>query len=472
MLNIKNIWSVIFKIEQGRWQSTQYFFVLIFLILALLPLALYLQVVVHTVSLSPDTLTGVGDREVPLFEVFYTSEGYSPNIVEVPLGARVVFKNVSDIPMWTASDPHPVHSDFSTFDAGAHYVKDEVYAFQFNSVGTFGYHNHVKSLHRGIVRVYDVSQPSPDIDKVKAGQRAVRDRFIAMLDQNNPDSIFTVIDAIEGNSALARDCHDMSHDLGHKAYELFGFSTAMTFNNPSHLGHVSADDICAGGYIHGILEEVFLHQPELKNQPEPICVPVPDANRGSCFHGVGHGLMFVNKRDVPASLADCRRLQKNLNMLRCFEGVWMEMFWGATDHAGSNSLGWTLEKPLTPCMSAREDEKPACFLYAHLGYLRTHPRDFTGAVNLCTKSDLIPNDTQFCLKGVGITMMKHFTSSQLEKTESLVQGLGYWEKYAYYQGVIGYARLSGVSDSSLTNVCNQLKADIEVCLTVIKTTPP
>ena len=34
----------------------------------------------------------------------------------------------------------------------------------------------------------------------------------------------------------------------------------------------------------------------------------------------------------------------------------MEMFWGDTGHAGGNSLGWTEEKPLVPCMNTNADE--------------------------------------------------------------------------------------------------------------------
>ncbi len=404
------------------------------------------------------------------YKVLYTKDGYEPNLLEVPVGSRVEFKNVSDIPMWTASDPHPIHSDFAEFDARHDYDSGESYVFQFIKPGTFGFHNHEKSIDRGIVRVIDYKNPLPNIDKTKEGQRAVRDKFLAMFNQKDPDSVFKLIDAIEANNALSRDCHDMSHDLGHRAYELFGFSSAMTFSNPNRLSHTSVDDICAGGYIHGILEELFLHRPELKSQPETICSSIPDNNRGSCFHGVGHGLMFVNKRDVPVSLNACRSLG-GADVYRCFEGVWMEMFWGTTDHAGADSLGWTLEKPLTACVNAQEDEKPTCFLYAHLGYLRTHPKDFTGAVDLCVNSGLVESDVLFCLKGVGITMMKHFTSHNLGSSEKLVEGFTPQRKYAYYAGVIGYSRLSGVSETDLKSFCKVLKTDTQVCLTVMKNEP-
>lgn len=403
------------------------------------------------------------------YEVLYTAEGYKPSLLEIPVGSRVGFRNTTEIPMWTASDPHPFHSDFSPFDAQRDYLRDKIYVFQFTSAGTFGFHNHEKSNHRGIIRVTDLANPSPNIDKTKQGQRAVRDKYLAMFEQNDPNSVFRVIDTIEADKILSRDCHDMAHDLGHQAYELFGFSTAMTFSNPDRLTHTSADDICAGGYIHGILEELFLYRPELKSQLETICSSIPDNNRDSCFHGVGHALMFVNKRDIPASLSDCRSLGQLIDIQRCYEGVWMEMFWGTTDHAGANYLGWTLEKPLNPCVNAGVDEKPGCFLYAHLGYLRAHPRDYTGAIHLCTKSGLAETDARFCLKGVGITMMKHFTSHHLERSEKLVEGLDSGKKSAYYKGVIGYARLSGMNESDLQNFCNLLKNDIDICLAILKT---
>ncbi len=414
-------------------------------------------------ALAESGLAGKGQN----FDVQYTNDGYNPNYLEVPVGSQITFHNTSAYPMWTASDPHPTHTDYPLFDAKKDYAPGENFVFIFNDTGTFGYHNHEKSNHRGIIKVINPDNPQPNIDKTKEELKATRDKYLAMLQPGDPESVFKVIDAIEKNPSLVNDCHDMAHDLGHHAYELYGFSAAMTFNDPHRQGHTSVDDICAGGYMHGILEEVFLHQPQLKSNASELCSSIPENNRGSCFHGVGHGLMFVNKRDVPTSLSDCRNLDKNTSTWRCFEGVWMEMFWGNTNHAGADSLGWTPEKPLEPCVNAKNDEKPACFLYAHLGYLRNHHYDFTGAMNLCTKNNLNLSDETFCVRGIGMTMMKHFTSNSLEKTEQLVSGYGFWEKYAYYQGVISYARLSSVSESKLQTFCSELQNDWQICQQVL-----
>jgi hypothetical protein len=448
----------------------RYFLFLFFLTLAAVTLGEH----VRNDQISPTKTVPIPSvKPVSLFDyqILYTSEGYQPDLLEIPLGSRVAFKNTTTVPMWTASDPHPTHNDYPEFDAKKDYLSDEVYIFTFTKAGTFGFHNHEKSIHRGTIRVTDPANPLPNIDKTKQSQRATRDKLLAMLEPKNPNSVFKVIDTIGASTVLARDCHDMAHDLGHRAYELYGFSAAMTFNNPNRLSHPSVDDICAGGYMHGIEEELFLHQPDLKNNPGDICSSIPVINRDSCFHGVGHSLMFVTKRDIPASLAACRSIGDLISTHRCFEGVWMEMFWGDTDHAGANSLGWTPEKPLEPCVHAQDDEKPDCFLYAHLGYLRTHPKDFTGTINLCTKSGLDEWDTRYCLRGVGITMMKHFTSHHLELTETLITGLDYGKKYAYYQGVVGYARLSSVTEGDLKNFCSILITDTDICSSVIKNNP-
>lgn len=71
--------------------------------------------------------------------------------------------------------------------------------------------------------------------------------------------------------------------------------------------------------MHGILEELFLHHPELQKNPETVCSNIPEKHQGSCYHGVGHGVMFSNKRDVEKSLLACRTMSNNIFVYRCFE---------------------------------------------------------------------------------------------------------------------------------------------------------
>jgi hypothetical protein len=179
--------------------------------------------------------------------------------------------------MWTASDPHPVHTDYSVFDAQSIYRYGEVYAFPFQETGTYAWHNHEKSDHRGIVRVYDPANPLVSIDKTKKELRETRDKFLALLDPRDDTTVSHMINTLEADTKLSRNCHDMAHDLGHRAYEYYGFSRAMTFG--TGVENTSVDDICAGGYMHGILEELFLHHPELQQNPEKVCASVNENHK-------------------------------------------------------------------------------------------------------------------------------------------------------------------------------------------------
>jgi plastocyanin len=401
------------------------------------------------------------------FEVSYTVNGFVPNFLEIPLGSRVAFRNTTNIPLSVASDPHPTHGDYPLFDAKAGFVSGQAYIFTFGKTGTYGYHNHERSIDRGIIRVVDPAHPVPNVDKTVQGQRAVRDELLDMFTPKDPNSIFKVVDAIQSDAVLSRNCHDISHDLGHRAYELYGFSEAMTFNNPHHVKHALVQYICAGGYMHGILEELSLHDPDFKTKPDVICDMVSEEDRASCYHGTGHVFMLADQRDASSSISDCRRIEQTSDMYRCFEGVRMEQFWGNTAHVGTSTLGWDLEKPLAPCLDIKEDEKPTCFLYSSFGYLRTHVKDYSGAVEMCTQSGLKASDAEFCLKGLGITMMSKFKGQHLERSEIYVEWLPDREKHAFYQGVLGYARLSGVGEKELKNTCALFKNDGDICLAAL-----
>ncbi len=85
-------------------------------------------------------------QETPLVNqnvVTYSQSGFSPSILRVKVGTTVVFKNGQSEPMWVASSPHPIHNDYSDFNAKRGYAKNESYSFTFTKLGTWKYHNHL-----------------------------------------------------------------------------------------------------------------------------------------------------------------------------------------------------------------------------------------------------------------------------------------------------------------------------------------
>ena len=86
-------------------------------------------------------------------KVTYTNSGYSPSELKVEVGATVTFINQSDSNMWTASNPHPIHTDHPAFDSRRAVTKGETYEFTFEETGTYDYHNHLSPQHEGTIKV-------------------------------------------------------------------------------------------------------------------------------------------------------------------------------------------------------------------------------------------------------------------------------------------------------------------------------
>ncbi len=55
--------------------------------------------------------------------------------------------------MWTASAPHPQHTNYAGFDQLKSVPNGGTYEFTFTKVGTWKYHNHVAPTFTGSVTV-------------------------------------------------------------------------------------------------------------------------------------------------------------------------------------------------------------------------------------------------------------------------------------------------------------------------------
>ncbi|MBI3558931.1 hypothetical protein HY085_00905 [Candidatus Gottesmanbacteria bacterium] len=81
-----------------------------------------------------------------------TDAGFSPDSVTIKKGTAVKFVNKSSAPMWVASTPHPIHTDYPGFDQKAN---GDIYTFTFDKVGSWKYHNHSPFSPGGMVVVTD-----------------------------------------------------------------------------------------------------------------------------------------------------------------------------------------------------------------------------------------------------------------------------------------------------------------------------
>lgn len=85
--------------------------------------------------------------------VTYNGSSFSPAQVKAKPGTKINFVNQSSSPMWVASDPHPVHTDFSAFDAEKSSTQGQTYSFTFDKPGKYDFHNHLNPGNTGTVVV-------------------------------------------------------------------------------------------------------------------------------------------------------------------------------------------------------------------------------------------------------------------------------------------------------------------------------
>ena len=94
-----------------------------------------------------------GEEESAVPQIVYTDAGFSPAELTISIGDTVVFRNESSLPLWTASDPHPLHTIYPELDPREGIPPGETYEFTFDRVGSWRYHNHLNPLRVGTVIV-------------------------------------------------------------------------------------------------------------------------------------------------------------------------------------------------------------------------------------------------------------------------------------------------------------------------------
>lgn len=80
-----------------------------------------------------------------------TSEGFSPNPVNINAGDTVVFLNKDTVNHWPASAVHPTHEELPGFDALGPVKPDESYEFTFSEKGNWRFHDHLNPAKTGVV---------------------------------------------------------------------------------------------------------------------------------------------------------------------------------------------------------------------------------------------------------------------------------------------------------------------------------
>lgn len=100
--------------------------------------------------------SGEGDAagpDIQVWEMDYDGGKFLPSTLKIKVNDYVIFKNISSVDVWPASDPHPAHTDYPGFDAGQVVAPGKKYQFQFTKAGSWGLHNHLAPAQTAVIDV-------------------------------------------------------------------------------------------------------------------------------------------------------------------------------------------------------------------------------------------------------------------------------------------------------------------------------
>lgn len=217
--------------------------------------------------------------------------------------------------------------------------------------------------------------------------------FTDLLQEQTPSQVMHQLrEQAARDQRLLHDCHTITHEIGHRSFEKYqDFGSAMRYR----------DEFCNAGYIHGVIESTFSttdFDPTLLNvcDDQPAGLPAWE-----CFHGIGHGLMYMSTNDLPWALDTCQQLPEE-HMRSCQNGVFMENFAG--DDLAHQSRYRSRHDPLYPCLTFMSGQRVDCLIYAPTYFLTLHPGDYAGVFAMC--DPLSGTDYQYCIFGVASQLAK------------------------------------------------------------------
>ena len=224
-----------------------------------------------------------------------------------------------------------------------------------------------------------------------------RDYFAEVMRNEGADVAVAAIDALSGSDEyIARDCHQVVHDLGNDAAEYYGdVGIALTYEGSP----------CWSGYYHGVVEYAIsqFNGTELFDEMPNICTTAAQEEYSfthyNCVHGLGHGVMLNTDGDLFGSIPYCETLPDRWELSSCVGGAIMENVVSAQQGIQTDLRTDDL---IYPCNVIGDDYVDECFamqtswMLYNLGY---EDENFAEAFAICdsVQADMVDN----CYRSMG-----------------------------------------------------------------------
>ena len=224
-----------------------------------------------------------------------------------------------------------------------------------------------------------------------------RDYFAMVMRTQGADVAVAEIAALaETDDYVARDCHQVVHDLGNDAADYYGdVGIALTYEGSA----------CWSGYYHGVVEYAIsqFNGTELFDEMPNICTTAAEEQYSfthyNCVHGLGHGVMLNSDGDLFGSIPYCEALPDHWELSSCVGGAIMENVVSGQQGIATDVRTDDL---IYPCNVIGDDYVDECFamqtswMLFQLGYA---DENFAEAFAICdtVQTDMVDN----CYRSMG-----------------------------------------------------------------------
>ncbi|MFB7667421.1 hypothetical protein ACFC1R_26345 [Kitasatospora sp. NPDC056138] len=295
--------------------------------------------------------------------------------------------------------------------------------------------------------------PAPTGDPAVWTRSTLRNKLMAEMDASDPGVALADLDKIIKKSPYTvRFCHPIAHELGHAAVKRYheDFQKVISFPH----------ETCAAGYLHGAVEEMLANSKSPEEDILTLCAP---ANKGPCIHGVGHGIMFVTKQDIPSARALCSKFPTDSKRITCSEGLFMQLF--APDEEDENAKAnlpadRIAKEPLYPCPEQPALFQSACYFYAPTLYLSSHdwqdhPEVFAAALKWCLNGQATGGAND-CSRGVGSRTMKYNLDREDWAAQQCATAADAWQRKACTEGLVSYYTVNYTDGGAAGRLCKKI----------------
>lgn len=314
--------------------------------------------------------------------VTLTQEGFVPKEISVAIGDTVTFKTNTGKAFWPASNIHPEHSLYPSFDPEQPVSPEDTWSFTFTEEGVYPYHDHIFANFTGYIYVGDTKQTIfPEdlgLDIAECGKvtnynqkRACWDKQLERaMEVGGAKGAFLYFSKLyKTEPDVPKECHGWSHTLGKAGYAYYKEYKTIDLSSEA--------SACGYGFYHAFLGELMKDTGDVEEARafcERTTASLPDIET-SCKHGIGHGAssIFSENPDYYGNLqktanqaiAICEKVYtSDADLTECYDGVFNEIY----SNVFNSRYGYSYAdyrnagEPFWQCQLQEKRYKESCYI--------------------------------------------------------------------------------------------------------------